>query len=39
VTGGSPLPGTPQKPDDYANDGLDDVKATIAEAQVSTGQG
>ena len=37
VGGGSPLPGTPQKPDEYANDGLDDLKATIKQAQVSTG--
>ena len=34
VTGGS-FPSTPQKPDDIVNDGLDDVKATIAEAQAS----
>ena len=29
------FPGTPQKPDDVANDRMDDVKATIAEAQAS----
>lgn len=34
VTGGS-FPNTPQKPDDVSNDGLDDARATIAEAQAS----
>ena len=35
VTGGS-YPNTPQKPDDVADESLDDLKATIREAQAST---
>ena len=35
MTGGS-YPNTPQKPDDMADESIDDLKATIREAQAST---